>query len=159
MRSFNWFTFNNRTTVADIDFLKSLGVQIDSPMGIVNYARDEDSGIMMGCLGHVFVRTDGVIKVRPHHGLQDNGLQVLLRTAVDCLERDMHLRERWEYRRKTKKRGGYWRCHVFAGINPNSEAGRSIEALSTAILREDAFRPPGLTDIEGAPQNPDRANA
>lgn len=133
MSNFNWFSTNNQAQLADESFLLSLGITMQRPSGEVVYLSDENTGRTMGLLGVAFVMTDGSVRIRPRNGVGDAGRARLLRIGVDCIERDLHKRERWTYRRKTSKQSGYWMTYLWAAIEQQSEMAREIATLHLAM--------------------------
>lgn len=144
MPALEWFHTHNRTRLHDAEFLANVGITIQDPSGDIIYLRDDDTGRTVGLLGVGFVMTDGRVKLRPRHGVGDFGLTKLLQIGVDCVERELHLRERWTYHRKTSKRPGYWMSYLYAGIDVSDEEARGIEALYTAMQSPDEARNFGI---------------
>lgn len=138
----HYFAINNDAQLADRDFFKSLGIYQERPRGETTYLRDQNTGRMMQFLGMVFVKTDGTVQFRPRRDTEEAGVRVLIQTAVDCLERDLHKQGDWFYRRKTSKRTGYWAAAIYTTLGKNDAAYQEISSLQTAMA--DLGRPVDL---------------
>lgn len=135
---FTWYATNNYARLDDLEDLGAIGVRVlkrsPEPM---TFWRDYESGLHMVKTGAVWVFRDGRINVRPRLDAPPVLVEALVRTAVECFERDLHIRDKWSYFRATKTRPGYW----YAGISAGMPRGM-LEALMRAQDR-------GLDAIQG----------
>lgn len=112
-RDLTWFAVNNDARAADAPGLAAFGVRLRPRSSEpVTVQRDPVSGRLIAELGAVQVIRGGDVNVRPRHDCPPVGLDVLVSTALECVERDLHIRDAWEYRRATAKRHGYWHTTV-----------------------------------------------
>lgn len=151
----HWFSLNNGAELTDLDFLKNLGIHQEPPRGETLYLRDQNTGRMMQFLGMVFVKTDGRVQFRPRHDTPAAGIRVLVRTAVDCLEHDLHKTAGWLYKRKTSKRPGYWATAVYVAVDPAGEVSQDVTVLRTAVEDLSAPLELGITRDELQPAGGD----
>lgn len=126
-----YFSVNNRAQIEDMDVLHTMGIRLLAPSSEPMSAfRDPDTGRMRVEVGTVTVRRDGLIKIRPRSDAPTVAVRTLLRTAVECLERDLHKRDRWSTYRATKSAPGFWR----AGISLSVLEGDSLFAEYVEVL-------------------------
>lgn len=130
-----YFATNNQATLEDMDVLHAMGIRIlDRAGGPMSAFRDPTNGRVRVDIGTVTVRRDGLIRIRPREDAPDVALKVLLRTAVECLERDLHKRDRWASHRATKNAPGYWRARISISV-PEGESifSEYVEVLRPAV--------------------------
>lgn len=126
-----FFAVNNSATAADADDLKPFGISLlPNTMEPVTVYRDPVSGRLLAQIGRVQVFRNGKVNVRPHHDCPPIGVDVLMSTALECVERELHQRDDWNYRRGTSKRVGYWS----AGILMALPEGASLFAAHVTAL-------------------------
>ncbi|GAA1103495.1 hypothetical protein [Nesterenkonia jeotgali] len=128
-----YFAHNNNAQLSDLDFFKSLGIRQERPRGETTYIRDQNTGRMLQHLGYVFVRTDGIVQFRSRGDTEEAGVRVLVKTAVDCIEDDLHKQGGWVYKRKTAKFPGYWAAAIYAVLDPSDAVSQEIAILKTAM--------------------------
>lgn len=130
--SLTWYAVNNRADTADLPDLEALGISMSgrsqAPMSV---QRDPESQVLVVNIGAVTAWKDGRVTFRPRLDAPPSAETVLIRTALDCLERDLHRRDRWEYRRATKDRGAYWCAHIMVQV----PEGSSLFAAYADVLR------------------------
>lgn len=126
-----FFSLNNRAGLSDLEFLSQLGIRelprSPEPMKV---SRDPGTGKLMAEIGEVTVWRDGLIRFRARHDTPDGAKVILARTAVECLERDLHKRDHWEYARATKNLPGSWSSIILVGIR---DGGSLFEAHAEAL--------------------------
>ncbi len=138
-----WFTPSNEAELEDVEFLKNLGIEVRAPRGQTTFYRDPDSGKMVGFIGKVFVLQDGRVVVRPCADTSDGALRILLRTALDCAERDHHLKHSgWFYRRKTTKRQGFWVSRILCAVNTEGTMARELVAMQDLLSSPEQWHIP-----------------
>lgn len=132
-----WYALNNFARLDDVQDLGAIGVRVlkrsSEPM---TFWRDYESGLHMASIGAVWVFRDGRINVRPRLDAPPVLVEALVRTGVECFERDLHKRDKWKYYRATKTRPGFWHMRISAGMQRGT-----LEALLSAQERGlDAIR-------------------
>lgn len=141
--SLTWYAVNNRAEVSDLPDLGALGIRMvsrsDRPM--VAY-RDAASGHLLVEVGIVSVRRDGSIRIRPRSDAPPVAVEACVRTALDCLERDLHRRDSWDYYRATKARPGFWAAIIMVA----PPEGMSVFEAHADVLRP-AHCPPSDLDV------------
>ncbi|MCT1776770.1 hypothetical protein [Brachybacterium sp. p3-SID957] len=132
-----WFAVNNQATLEDVPDLAAIGIKIGrrSP-DPVRVFRDPSTGRLLAEIGTVHVYRDGRVWIIPRSDCPDGCLRELVRTAVDCVERDLHRRDRWHYYRPTKTVPvGEW-SSVIAVWGPELQ---SVFAAHAAMLQPAAL--------------------
>lgn len=126
-----WFATNNSVTVDDLPDLEVFGITLGqrSAKPVTTY-RDPISGRMVAELGLVRVWRDGRVRIIPRTDCPDGGVSVLVRTALDCVERELHKRDSWHYTRATKDRPGRWGATILCTLRE----GASLFAEHAEIL-------------------------
>lgn len=105
----SWFATNNTATLDDLPDLEVFGIALGKRTSkTVSVSRDLPTGRLLATIGTVRVFRDGRVKITPRQDCPDEGVTVLVRTALDCVERDLHRRDRREYYRATAKVVGHW---------------------------------------------------
>lgn len=113
MSRLTWFAANNSVTLADLPDLEVLGITVrPRSTNAVRAFRDLASGHMLVEVGLVRVWRDGRVHIIPRTDCPDVALEGLVRTSLDCVERDLHKRDRWFYTRATKDRPGRWESTI-----------------------------------------------
>lgn len=116
-----WYAVNNTATAADAPDLAPFSVHLrPASSEPVTVQRDPVSGRLIAEVGAVQVIRDGPVRVLPRHDCPPVGDDVLVSTALECVERDLHQRDAWEYRRGTSKRRGYWHAVIATSIPDGS---------------------------------------
>lgn len=131
MRRLIWFATNNHITLDALPDLEVLGITVEprSTNAVTAY-RDPVSGRMVAEVGVVRVWRDGRVHIIPRTDCPDVALEGLVRTALDCVERDLHKRDRWFYTRATKDRPGRWGSTILLTV----PEGSSLFAEHAEIL-------------------------
>lgn len=131
-----WFAINNQADATDMDVLAPLGVEIMSPdRAPMHVHRDPDTGRLVAATGWVVVWRDGRIQVLPRHDTPPRLIDGLVSVAVDCLERNLHIRDEWKYYRATRTQPGQWSAGILRGV-PD---GRSVFEHHATALDYSAF--------------------
>lgn len=127
-----WYATNNSISLEDVPDLAAIGITVlRRDRDPVRVFRDPDTGRMLAEVGTVAVYRDGRVHVIPRHDCPDVCLLELVRTAVDCVERDLHRRDRWHYYRPSKAAPvGAWSSDISVCI-PD---GHSLFEAHTAML-------------------------
>lgn len=126
-----WYATNNSATVDDMDVLGALGVEVLSPSAQpVEVYRDPMTGRVLARVGTVTVHEDGRVTIRPRSDAPRVATTVLLRTASECISRDLHRRDEWAHTPANGDRPGYWR----ARISMQLPTGTSLFAEHHAVL-------------------------
>lgn len=151
--SLTWYAVNNGARVEDLPDLEALGIRMvsrsDRPM--VAY-RDAASGHLLVEVGIVSVWRDGSIRIRPRSDAPPIAVEALVRTALDCLERELHRRDSWAYYRATASRPGYWSAVIMVA----PPEGVSVFEAHAAVLRPAHHEP---TDLDIAAERHPRLPA
>lgn len=133
-----WFAVNNTATHADLSDLEVFGIRVTHrSQDPVTVHRDPQTGRMLATVGTVRVSRDGTVKIIPRLDCPESGVTVLARTALECVERELHRRDRWTYSRATAKRAGHWSARILVQLP---------EAGSVFTEHTEALRPAALTD-------------
>lgn len=150
-----YFATNNQATLEDMDVLHAMGIRIlDRAGGPMSAFRDPTNGRVRVDIGTVTVRRDGLIKIRPREDAPDVALEILLRTAVECLERGLHKRDRWASHRATKNAPGYWRARISISVpEGDSIFSEYVEVLRPAVTAFPRERADNESDAL-APEHP-----
>lgn len=132
-----WFAVNNTATANDAPALAPFGVDLRAPSSDpVTVRRDPITGRLLAQIGTVQVLRDGAVLVCPRHDCPPVGTDVLVSTALECVERDLHKRDGWGYRRATSKRHGYWHAVICMSIPDGSPLFTAhAAALAAAPVR------------------------
>lgn len=141
--SLTWFAVNNTATRHDAGNLSAFGVRLLEPSTEpVTVFRDPASGRVVAQIGAVRVNRDGSVLTQPRQDAPAPAVDVLVSTAVECVERDLHRRDDWAYRRATRTRGGYWHAVIVIGVPEGSQLfGSHVAALEARGARLEAHRP------------------
>lgn len=128
MNGLTWYAVNNAVTLEDLPDLEVLGISVTSRSATpVHVYRDPATGVLLATLGTVRVFRDGSVTIQPRHDCPDGGLVALARTALDCVERDLHRRDRWTYWRATTRVAGCWSARISVRV-PDGESVLSAHA-------------------------------
>lgn len=134
--SLTWYSVNNTAEVSDLPDLAALGITMlcrsTRPMHVW---RDPDTGRMVAEVGMITVWRDGRIRVRLFADAPEMAGTMLVRTALDCAERDLHKRDRWAYTRATKRNPGYWNANILCTV----PEGESLFEAHAAMMRPAAL--------------------
>lgn len=126
-----WFATNNSVTPADLPDLAVFGITVEPrTTKAVTVYRDPISLRMVAELGVVRAWRDGRVHIVPRADCPDAGLKVLTQTALDCVERGLHKRDRWFYTRATKRQPGRWGATILCTV----PEGTSLFAEYATIL-------------------------
>ena len=108
-----WYAINNSVSLEDVPDLAAIGIKIGRrSLEPVAVFRDPGTGRLLAEVGTIHVYRDGRVWIIPRSDCPDACLLGLVRTAVDCVERDLHRRDRWHYYRPTKTAPvGQWSSH------------------------------------------------
>lgn len=143
--SLTWYAVNNRADTTDLPDLEALGISMSgrsqTPMSV---QRDPESQVLVVNIGAVTAWKDGRVTFQPRLDAPPSAETVLIRTALECLERDLHHRDRWEYRRATKARGAYWYAHIMVQVPESSSLFAAYADVLRPARRHD--RPPSSTE-------------
>lgn len=144
IRDLTWFAVNNDARAADAPALAAFGVRLlPRSSEPVTVQRDPVSGRLLAELGGVQVIRGGAVNVRPRHDCPPAGVGVLVSTALECVERDLHVRDAWEYRRATTKRHGYWHTTICIALPEDTPLfaaqARALAAAPTVARDADAL--------------------
>lgn len=133
MRGPIWFSVNNQASHEDLPDLRAFGITARPRHSRpVTVYRDPVSERMIAEIGTVNVWRDGRVRFRPRHDCPDSGINVLVRTALECVERDLHLRDKWTYFRATRDVPvGQWSATICVGLRDSI----SVFEAHTAMLQ------------------------
>lgn len=126
-----WFAANNSVTLSDLQDLEVLGITVEarSPRAVAVY-RDPITGRMVAEVGTVRAWRDGRVHIVPRTDCPDSALAALVQTALDCVERELHKRDRWHYSRATKDKPGRWGATILVAVRE----GGSLFAEHATVL-------------------------
>ena len=132
-----WYAINNSVSLEDVPDLAAIGIKIGRrSLEPVAVFRDPGTGRLLAEVGTIHVYRDGRVWIIPRSDCPDACLLGLVRTAVDCVERDLHRRDRWHYYRPTKTAPvGQW-LSVIAVCAPE---GHSLFEAHAAMLQPAAL--------------------
>lgn len=132
MNGLTWYAVNNAVTLEDLPDLEVLGISVAPRSSTpVHVYRDPATGFLLSTLGTVRVYRDGRVTIEPRHDCPDGGLVALARTALECVERDLHRRDRWTYWRATTRLAGCWSARISVRV----PEGESILSAHADLLR------------------------
>lgn len=143
-----WFAVNNTATADDADHLAPFGVDLRPATGeTVTVQREPVTGRLLAQIGAVQVLRDGAVRIYPRADCPPVGVDVLVSTALECVERDLHKRDTWAYRRATAKRHGYWHAIIAMSVPDGSPlfATHAVALAATPVPGLDLTSSPAST--------------
>lgn len=127
-----YFSLNNRSTTAELDALAVYGVRLaPASRELVTAFRDPVTGRMYVTIGEVIVRGDGTATATPRDDAPKAAHDILVGTAVDCLQRSLHLQGNWDHSPATETQPETWNSLIH--ISP--PAGNSVFEAHAEVLR------------------------
>lgn len=113
-----WYALNNTASLDDLEHLSALGIQRGTRSALpMHITRDYSSARWLVEIGEVYAYQNGEVVFTERCDTPETFTRALVRTALDCFERDLHRRDHWDYRAATKKRPGYWYATIHACLD------------------------------------------